>query len=41
MKKLKRKWDGGVPDWAWWITWGIMLLAIFGPEVLKFLAKMI
>lgn len=20
--------DGGVPDWAWYITWGIMILAL-------------
>lgn len=28
MKRPKKEWDGGVPDWAWGITWGIMALAI-------------
>ena len=28
LKRPKKEWDGGVPDWAWGITWGIMALAI-------------
>ena len=24
----RRKDDGGVPDWMWYITWGIMLAAL-------------
>ena len=37
---MRKRNDGGVPDWAWYITWGIMLAAIFGPELLRFLAGM-
>lgn len=25
---MKRKHNGSVPDWAWWITWGIMIAAL-------------
>lgn len=28
MKNPKREWDGGVPAWAWRITWGITALAM-------------
>lgn len=24
----KRDYNGGVPDWAWGITWGIMIIGV-------------
>ena len=26
--KRKKEWDGGVADWAWYITWAIMLASL-------------
>ena len=32
MKRLKQwmklEWENGVPDWAWYITWGIMIVTM-------------